>query len=167
MLVLFLSMSPSSCSYFLCFWIKTFKKFNQLHKLYKPWGLYDHSQIWYIIQLFWAKYWHLCSPLTWTSRSFFIDRLLRERIRRPEDKEIQKFGIRRYCISYVLWKTSLLRSPASYVLFAGENRTKLVENCHTIGGSQQEATKQCYTKGTQGIPLSYRLTTLWPLAWQV
>lgn len=87
--------------------------------------------------------------LTWASRFFFSDRVLSGRW--PGDEKIKKnvgkFGIRRSCISCVLCQASLLRSPASYILFSGvRNGTKSAEAAVQWDEVNRKLIRRCRTR---------------------
>lgn len=87
------------------------------------------------------------SKLICTRVSVFIERMIRKRTRRSENKEIVKFVIRRSCRNYVLCQVNLLRSTASYRLFSRKKQEKVSRNFHTMEQSRQGANQATLPKG--------------------
>lgn len=66
-------------------------------------------------------------------------------------EKVRKFGIERSYTGYILCQVHLL-STACYILFPGENCSRVSRINHTMRQSQQELNQaQCCTRGAKGI----------------
>lgn len=81
---------------------------------------------------------HEAPFLTWTSKSFFRDRVPRRKVQGIRDKDDRTGGLSRFCTSDVLSHAGFLKSSASYMLFPGRNGTKSAETIiqHCRRGAQ-------------------------------